>query len=94
MAKKPDKAVLPLRERLPNEDDLFVDALRDSCARAMATWMKEGINTDRQIRSLTLAELKAMAEACTAHWIVEVSKRITANELSPKLQEYENLLLG
>lgn len=83
-----------LRARLPNEDDQFVDALRESCARAIATWLKRSVNTDRAIRSLTLQEMMGAAEACTAHWIVEVSKRITANEMTPKLREYENLLLG
>lgn len=92
---KPDPNAPPLRPRPPNADDQFVDALRESCARTMATWLKEAVNTQRPIRSLTLLEMMGLAEACTAHWIVEVSKRITTNELSPpKRAEYENLLLG
>jgi hypothetical protein len=48
----------------------------------------------RPINSMTLPEMMTLAEACTAHWIVEVSKKIAAEELSPTLREYKNLLLG
>lgn len=93
MVKKSDPEQ-PVRERLPNSDDQWADALRESCARAMATWLKTAINTQRPINSLKLPEMMALAEACTSHWIVEVSKKIGAEELSPTQREYTNLLLG
>lgn len=91
---KPVKPSQEIRPRPPNEDDAFVDALRESCARAMATWLKNSVNTQRPINTLKLPEMMELAEACTAHWIVEVSKRIATDEMSPKVQEYRNLLLG
>jgi hypothetical protein len=94
VAKKPDPNAPPKRPRPPNEDDAFVDALRESCARAMATWLKDAVNTQREIRSLKLPEMMGLAEACTAHWIVQVSKRLAEDEMSPKVREYTNLLLG
>lgn len=60
----------------------------------MAAWLKTAINTQRPINSLKLPEMVALAEACTSHWIVEVSKKIAAEELSPTQREYTNLLLG
>lgn len=90
MKRKPDKDAPPPRERPPNPDDEFVDALRESCARAMATWLKNAVNTQRPINSLKLPEMMGLAEACTATWIVEVSKRIK----DPVAREYKELLLG
>jgi hypothetical protein len=52
----------------------------------MATWLKNAVNTQRPINSLKLPEMMGLAEACTAHWIVEVSKR----EQAPR--EYKDLL--
>jgi hypothetical protein len=79
--------------RPPTADDLWLDELREGCARAMATYLKEGTNTQRPIRSLTLAEMKNLAEACTAKWIVMVSKKIAEDRAAVK-PEYANLLLG
>lgn len=90
MSRKPNPDAPPLRPRPPNPDDAFVDALRESCARAMATWLKEAVNTQRPINSLKLTEMMGLAEACTAHWIVEVAKRIE----DPVAREYKPLLLG
>lgn len=91
---KPDKDASLVRERLPNPDDAWVDALRESCARATAVCLKQAVNVDRPIRSLTLVEMMGLAEACTAHWIVEVSKRLAEEDLSPTLRKYQNLLMG
>lgn len=90
---KPDPKA-PTRPRPPNCDDQWVDALRESCARAMGQHLKLALNIQRPINTITKVEMMALAEACTAHWIVEVSKKITAEELSPTLREYKNLLLG
>ena len=60
----------------------------------MAAHRKQSVNTLRPIQSMTLPEMMNLAEACTSHWIVEVSKKIAAEELSPTLREYKNLLLG
>lgn len=90
----PRKDAPPTRPRPPNPDDPFADALREGCARAMATWLKESINTQRPINTLKLPEMIALAEACTAHWIVEVSKHIAEEEMTPTVRQYTNLLLG
>lgn len=94
MPRKPDANTPPLRPRPPNPDDAFVDALRESCARAMGRHLKAALNIQRPINTITKAEMCALAEACTAHWIVEVSKRIAVEDLSPTLREYKNLLLA
>lgn len=91
---KPDKQKPETRPRPPNPDDQWVDMLRESCARAMATWLKNSVNTLRPINTLTLPEMMGLAEACTSHWIVETSKKIASEDLSPTLREYRNLLLG
>lgn len=83
-----------IRERPPNPDDEWVDALRESCARTMATHLKESLNVLRPINSMTLPEMMGLAEACTAHWIVEVSKRVAKEELSPTERQFKNLLYG
>jgi hypothetical protein len=89
---RPAKDAPPLRHRAPNPDDAWCDTLRESCARAMAAHLKEAVNTQREIRSLTLAEMMALAEACTAHWIVAVSQKQASEDLSPTLREFVNLL--
>lgn len=94
MVKRPPKAAPPIRPRPPNPDDDWLEQLREGCARAMATHLKEACNTQREIRSLTLAEMKNLAEACTAHWIGAVSRKLAEEDLSPTLRVYENLLLG
>ena len=68
--------------------------MRERCARAMATWLKEAVNTQRPINSLKLPEMMGLAEACTAHWIAEVSKKLAEEDLSPTLRAYQNLLMG
>ena len=94
MAKSPPKDAPEIRERLPNPDDAWLEQLREGCARAMATHLREAVNTMRPIKTLTLVEMKNLAEACTAHWIVAVSKKVTEEEMSPTLREYTNLLHG
>lgn len=94
MPRKPGKDAPAIRPRPPNPDDAWVDALRESCARAMVTWLKESVNTMRPINTLKLPEMMGLAEACTAHWIVQVSRRIGEEEMSPTVREYTNLLLG
>lgn len=90
MAKRPTKDAPPFRPRPPNPDDAFCDELRESCARAMAAHLKEAVNTMRPINSLKLPEMMALAEACTARWIVEVSKR----RADPHVRVWNELLLG
>lgn len=91
---RPDKNAPVTRPRPPNPDDQWIDELRESCARAMAAHLKEAVNTQRPINSLKLPEMLALAEACTAHWICQVSKKIGQEEMSPTVREYTNLLLG
>lgn len=79
--------------RPKTEDDLWLDVLREECARAMVRHIRASIDPNRTIRSLSLPELLKLAEACTAQWIVSVSKRHAAQPktVPPK---YVNLLFG
>ena len=81
--------------RPPTPDDLFLDELRHKCAEAIVEWLKYSVNTSRPIKSLTLSDFKGMAEACTARWIVVVSRKLALQELEPETaKDYQNLLMG
>lgn len=83
----------PMPQSKPKtDDDLFLDELRDTCARAMAGHLKS-LDTNRPIKSLTLPEMLGLAEACTARWIVAVSKRM-AEDRSKVPVRVQNLLMG
>lgn len=56
-------------------DDEWCERTREMCARAMATWLKETVNTQRPIRSLTLAEMKNAVDNVIATYLIEESKR-------------------
>jgi hypothetical protein len=81
--------------RPPSVDDIFCNFLRDQCAKAIVRYIKDGIDTRRAVKSLTLPEFHGMAEAATAEWVKQVSKRLTDERLSPaKREEFHTLLLG
>jgi hypothetical protein len=62
-------------EKAPSEDDVWLAATNEKCARAMARWLKGTINIRRTIDSLTLEEMKALAGVAWSTMIVEISKR-------------------
>lgn len=81
--------------RPPTPDDVFLDELRHKCAEAIVEYLKNSVDVRRTIKSLTLSDFKGMAEACTARWIVVVSRKLMRNELEPETaKEYHNLLMG
>jgi hypothetical protein len=63
-------------------DDEFANTLREECARAGAKWLKESVNIQRPIGTLKLPEMCGLAEAITARWIVLVSQRAAAPEVT------------
>jgi hypothetical protein len=70
----------PVPPKPPSNDDLFADELREAVARSIARALKASVNLERPIRTLTLAEMKVLAEAATSTWIVLASKRIAECE--------------
>lgn len=83
----------PPESKPKTPDDVFADELRETCARSMAAHLKDARLLDRQVRSLNLAEMLQLAEACTSAWIVAVSRRIAADRQKVPAP-YVNLLLG
>lgn len=81
-----------LQKHEPTADDLFADHLRRECAAALIAWLKGSVNVDRSIRSLKRADFENMAEAVTARWIVEVSKRKTQGPDSEEVNKLYALL--
>lgn len=79
----------PPESRTENPDNTFTDALRTQCAKAAVRWLKEAVNIQRPIASLTLRELEGMAEAVTAEWIklVLAEKRKAPETLPADYQE-------
>lgn len=61
-------------------DDKWCDMVREECAKAIVAWMRGTINVKRPINTLTLAEMKCMAEAVIARYIVLESQRATDQE--------------
>jgi hypothetical protein len=81
-----------LLKRPPSPDNDFRDELNEQCARAMVAWLKTGVNTQRAIRTLSLPEMKGLAEAATSTWICAVSKRIQEEPESPEIKHIAMLL--
>lgn len=82
----------PQESKPPTADDVFCDHLREVCARAMAKHLKDARLLDRQVKTLNLAEMLQLAEACTAAWICEVAKRIAENRNAVP-ERYVNVLM-
>lgn len=83
----------PKREiRPPTVDDAWATATREKCARAIAGWLKQTANTQRPINTLKLDELMCMAEAATACFIVEASRRV-ADPVTPEEEKKALLAL-
>ncbi len=62
-------------EKPPSPDDLWMQQTNERCARMMAHWLKHSVKLHREIRSLRLEEMKALATIAVDTWIVAVSKR-------------------
>lgn len=79
-------------------EDVWLYSLRDQCARAIAEYLKQSVNLQRPIASLSKAEMHGMAEAATARWIKIVSERIQEvriigdSQLPEKLENYKTML--
>jgi hypothetical protein len=69
-----------LLQRPLTADDETWRAARKAGALAIVEWLKGSTNTQRAIRSLSLAELELMAEAAVSAYIVEKSKQLAAEE--------------
>lgn len=82
----------PPLKRPHSSDDEWSESTRTTCARSIAAWLKESINTARPINTLKLPELEMMAEAAVSTWIVAASKRIPEAPDSPKTREMRGLL--
>jgi hypothetical protein len=85
--------VKPSKPKLPSSDDVFVQMLREECARAAVEWLK-GINIKRPICSLTMPEMCNLVEAITARWIVLVSQRAPDAPLTEEEKNAYAWLLG
>lgn len=84
--------------RAMSAEDVWLYALRDQCARAIAEYLKESVNLQRPIASLSKAEMHGMAQAATSRWIKAVSERIQEvriigdSKLPETLEEYKTML--
>lgn len=81
-----------------SREDVWLDYLRNECAKAIADYLKQSVNLQRPIASLSRAEMHGMAEAATSRWIVGVSERIQDvqiigdSQLPETLEEYQVML--
>lgn len=79
-------------------EDVWLEQLRQQCAQAIADYLKQSVNLQRPIASLSRAEMHGMAEAATSRWIVAVSERIADaqiigdSRLPEKLEDYQAML--
>ncbi len=80
-----------IEERYINDDAAWLDHLRLECAKALASYFQEAVNTKRPIESLSKSEMLGAAEAVTSEWIVQVSRRI-GDARTPSQEEYTVLL--
>ena len=62
----------------PSEDDVWLDMLHTEVGKAIAQWLQAGVNLDRQIKSLSLAELKGCAAAAESKWLQLVVARLAS----------------
>jgi hypothetical protein len=87
----------PPKSITPSEDDLWLQLLHEEVGKAMAQHLKRAVNLERQIKSLSLADLRGLAAAAEAAWIQLVVKRL-ASERAPvsdkERQAYTALLMG
>ena len=81
----------------PSEDDIWLARLHTECARAAAQWLKGSVNLERQIKTLTLPELKGLAAAVESKWICLVAARLVAPTVPFTTEEasaYAALIMG
>jgi len=58
-----------------NPDNEWLDYATEQVAMAMATWLKQTVNTQRAIRDLKKVEIVALAGAAVAQYELEVGRR-------------------
>jgi hypothetical protein len=71
--------------------------LHTECGKAMAQWLKAGVNLERQVKTLSIVEFRGMAAACEATWIKMVLARMKATDAPLTEDErsaYARLLMG
>lgn len=73
--------------------DQWLAETRTACAKAAVAWLKGSLNTQRAIRSLSLAEMESLCEAVTSAWIVRASHRLAEPEITDDEREYLRFLL-
>lgn len=64
-----------LATRTPTIDDRWRDMAHEAAAREMAKWLKAGLNVQKPINTLTLAQMKILANIAIDRWIVLGSTR-------------------
>ncbi len=69
-------------------DNEWLDKTTEHVAREMVAWLKGTINTARPIRSLNIAEMKALAGCAMAAYEVEVSLRGVMQRPYPPVSEF------
>lgn len=74
------------------EDDKWAGEVRRACALAIVKWMKGSLDLSRKIKSLKIEEFDGMAEAATAEWIVQASRRI--QDAPAESADLTSLLMG
>lgn len=67
-------------QRVPTLDDKWLKEIRAACAREMIAWLKGTINTQRAIRSLSMAEMECLAACATDRWIVLAASRLNETD--------------
>jgi hypothetical protein len=78
--KRPYDRDKKLLVRPKTADDECWAAARKAGALAIVEWLKGSVNTQRAIRSLSLAEVEMMAETAVSAYIVEKAKQLAAEE--------------
>jgi hypothetical protein len=64
-----------LKKREPSIDDKWRDMAHEAAAREMAQWLKAGINVQKPINTLTLAQMKTLACIAVDRWVILGSQR-------------------
>jgi hypothetical protein len=84
---------MPLKKRDVTDADIWADATRRRCVKAMVEWLKETINTQRPIKSLSLGEAECMVEAVISTWIVAASERMRDAPEAEDVKKLKTILI-
>jgi hypothetical protein len=75
-------------------DDIWLDHVREECAKAVGEWLEGSVRLERPIRSLSFCELQNIAEVATSRWIVLASQQIAQRPDAPESRRLSTLLLA